>query len=97
MTNGGVKVHVLTVWRTRIDLRFGRLTVREAPGSLHIDQGASMNPHDDDVREADDSEEATDTGLTGGGGPASVIYGDGDDDEADEIAEEMLKGPDESS
>ena len=56
-----------------------------------------MNPHDDDVREADDSEKATDTGLTGGGGPASVIYGDGDDDEADEIAEEMLKGPDESS
>ena len=55
-----------------------------------------MNPHDD-VREADDSEEETDTGLTSGGGPASVIYGDGDDAEADEIAEEMLKGPDESS
>ena len=36
------------------------------------------------------------TGFTGGGGPASVIYGDGEDDKADETAEEMLKAPDES-
>jgi hypothetical protein len=56
----------------------------------------SMNSHDD-ARETSDSEEETDTGLTGGGGPASVIYGDGDKEEADEIAEDMLKAPDDES
>lgn len=44
-----------------------------------------------------DPEQEEDTGLTGGGGPAAVIYGDGDADEADEIADEMLKGPDDNS
>jgi hypothetical protein len=58
-----------------------------------------MNAHDDENREPEpvDPEQEPDTGITGGGGPASVIYGDKDDDEADEIAEEMLKAPDEES
>jgi hypothetical protein len=55
-----------------------------------------MNSHDD-AHEPSDSEEETDTGLTGGGGPASVIYGDGDKEEADEIAEDMLEAPDDES
>ena len=60
-----------------------------------------MNSHDDESRESDpvDAEEEKDTGFAGGGGPASVIYGDGNerDDEADEIADDMLKAPDEST
>ena len=57
-----------------------------------------MNSHDDETRapEPVDSDQVEDEGFTGGGGPASVIYGDGEDDEADEIAEEMLKAPEES-
>ena len=50
-----------------------------------------------DARDTDNSEEETDTGSTGGGGPASVIYGDGDKEEADEIADDMLKAPDDES
>ena len=56
-----------------------------------------MNPHDENREpEPVDPDEVEDTGFTGGGGPASVIYGDGEDDKADETAEEMLKAPDES-
>jgi hypothetical protein len=55
-----------------------------------------MNPDDDANRDPLDPEE-TDDDLAGGGGPASVIYGDGDKDEADEIAEDMLKAPDDES
>jgi hypothetical protein len=61
-----------------------------------------MNSHEDAQGEPealDAEEEETDKAFTGGGGPASVIYGDGDrdDDEADEIADSMLKAPDEST
>ena len=55
-----------------------------------------MNSHDD-AHEPSNSDEETDTGLTGDGGPASVIYGDGDKEEADEIAEDMLKAPEDES
>ena len=57
-----------------------------------------MNPHDEENREPEpvDPDEMQDTGFTSGGGAASVIYGDGEDDKADETAEEMLKAPDES-
>ncbi|HUQ21905.1 MAG TPA: hypothetical protein VM049_02725 [Gaiellaceae bacterium] len=57
-----------------------------------------MNEHDDKNGEPEpvDPDEAEEgTGFTGGGGPASVIYGDGADDEVDDTAEEMLKAPDE--
>ena len=59
-----------------------------------------MNSHDDENRESEpvDAEGEKDTGFAGGGGPASVIYGDGNEsDEADEIADDMLKAPDEST
>jgi hypothetical protein len=61
-------------------------------------RGVSMNSQDDENREPEpiEPDEVEDTGFTGGGGPASVIYGDGEDDKADETAEEMLKAPDES-
>ena len=57
-----------------------------------------MNSDDDRNGEPEpiDPDEVDDTGLQGGGGPASVIYGDEEDDKADEIGEEMLKAPDES-
>lgn len=45
-------------------------------------------------REPLDSEEAEDTGFAGGGGPASVIYGE-NDEEVDRAGEEMLEAPDE--
>ena len=42
-----------------------------------------------------DPEDADDVGIVGGsGGPASIIYGE--DDEADEHGDDMLKAPDES-
>ena len=57
--------------------------------------------HEDEKREPEpvEAEEEKDTGFAGGGGPASVIYGDGNgaDEEADEIADDMLKAPDEST
>ena len=61
-----------------------------------------MNSHDDENREPEkpepvDPDEVEDTGFTGGGGPASVIYGDGENDKEDETAEGMLKAPDEDS
>jgi hypothetical protein len=44
-----------------------------------------------------DPEDAEEAGFIGGsGGPASIIYGDGDDDEADEHGDRLLRGPDES-
>ena len=57
-----------------------------------------MNSHDEEKgrREPLDPDEVEETGFTGGGGPASVIYGDDEDDKVDETAEEMLKAPDES-
>ncbi len=59
-----------------------------------------MNSDENENREPEpvEAEEEKDTGFAGGGGPASVIYGDerGDDDKADEIADDMLKAPDES-
>ena len=57
-----------------------------------------MNSHDDENREPEpvDPDDVEDTGFTGGGGPASVIYGDGEDEKAEETAEKMLKAPDES-
>ena len=57
-----------------------------------------MDAHDDDKREPEplDPDEVEDTGFTGGGGPASVIYGDAEKDKADEIGEEMLKAPEEN-
>ena len=54
-----------------------------------------MNAHDDENRESEPVDQEPDTGIAGGGGPASVIYADNGDAEADEIAEEMLKAPDE--
>jgi hypothetical protein len=56
-----------------------------------------MNEHDDKNRESEPVDPAPDedTGFTSGGGPAAVIYGEGDDDKADEIGEGMLKAPDE--
>jgi len=58
----------------------------------------SMNSHDDEKPQARACRprRGGGHGFTGGGGPASVIYGDEDDDKVDEIAEEMLKAPDES-
>ena len=53
--------------------------------------------HDNREPEPVDSDREQDTGIAGGGGPASVIYGDKGDDEADEIAGEMLEAPDEES
>jgi len=42
-----------------------------------------------------DPEDADDVGIVGGGGgPASIIYGE--DDEADKHGDDMLKAPDES-
>ena len=57
-----------------------------------------MNSNDEETERPEplDHDEVKDTGFTGGGGPASVIYGDDEDDEVDEAAEEMLKAPDES-
>lgn len=57
-----------------------------------------MNSHEDENGEPEpvDPDEVEDTGFTGGGGPASVIYKDEDEDKVDETAEEMLKAPDES-
>ena len=57
-----------------------------------------MNSHDEEkgTPEPLDPDEVEDTGFTSGGGPASVIYGDEEDDKVDETAEEMLKAPDES-
>ena len=54
-----------------------------------------MNSHEDENR-GPEPVDPDEVGFTGGGGPASVIYGDGEDDKADETAEEMLKTPDES-
>ena len=46
-------------------------------------------------REPVEPEDADDVGIVGGsGGPASIIYGE--DDEADEHGDDMLKAPDES-
>ena len=68
----------------------------------HHYKGAPMSSYDGDDDENGqpkpvDPEKEADTGITGGGGPASVIYGDDDKDQADEAAEEMLKAPDEGS
>ena len=42
-------------------------------------------------------EEAEEVGIVGGsGGPASIIYGDRDDDEADEHGDRLSHGPEES-
>jgi hypothetical protein len=59
-----------------------------------------MRNADDDELEPKpvDPEQEPETSFTGGsGGPASVIYGDDDADEADEIGEEMLRAPDDES
>jgi hypothetical protein len=70
----------------------------EAPLFNDAYTGVSMSSHDDENREPEPvgPGEEEDAGFTGGGGAASVIYGDGEDDKADETAEEMLKAPDES-
>jgi hypothetical protein len=70
----------------------------EAPLFSDAYTGVSMSSHDDENREPEPvgPGEEEDAGFTGGGGAASVIYGDGEDDKADETAEEMLKAPDES-
>ena len=59
-----------------------------------------MKAPDDDNREPEpvDSDREQDTGIAGGGGPASVIYGDKGDDEADEYCRGDAGGvPDEES
>lgn len=44
-----------------------------------------------------DPEDADHAGFVGGsGGPAAIIYGDGEDDEADEHGDRLTRGPDES-
>ncbi len=44
-----------------------------------------------------DPEDADDAGLVGGsGGPAAIIYGEVDDDEADEHGDRLTRGPEES-
>lgn len=55
----------------------------------------SEHEHENPEPEQPDAEHAEDSGFTGGGGPASVIYGDRGKEEADELGEEMLRAPDE--
>ena len=54
-----------------------------------------MTSHDESPNPNDVEDDNDDPGFAGGGGPASIIYGD--DDQADETGKEMLKAPDESS
>ena len=56
-----------------------------------------MNSNDENREpEPVDTDEVEDAGVTGGGGPAAIIYGSEEDDKVDKIAEDMLKAPDES-
>lgn len=53
--------------------------------------------HDDEHPEPVEPEDADEAGFVGGsGGPAAIIYGDGDDEEADEHGDRLTRGPDES-
>lgn len=57
-----------------------------------------VTKHDEDAdreREPVDPEDADEVGFVGGsGGPASIIYGE--DDEADEHGDRLIRSPDES-